>query len=42
MTEDIACPVTKIGKYHGRLFQDIFLYICWAFNYSVKKQPSLL
>jgi hypothetical protein len=36
MAEETACPLAKIGKYRGRLFQDIFLYICWAFDFSVK------
>ena len=41
MTEEIAYQMPKIAKYPCRLFQDIFLYICCAFDFSVKKQPSL-
>jgi hypothetical protein len=40
MTEGTACPVRKIGKCRGRLFQDIFLYICWAFIFSVKSNQA--
>ncbi len=41
MTEGTAHPYAKIGNCRSRLFQDIFLYICWAFIFSVKKQPGL-